>query len=113
MIFTFAAGAIYLSLYISKYISKTPRVLNNLCHLMQQVDKGEPQRLRPPCDWCGRVRHSISGGCQVCEACRAVYYCSKGCQRAAWAGGHWAACGPATNMRSLCSSRDHIEEDVA
>ena len=75
MIFAFAAGPIYLSLYISK----TSRVLNNPCRLEQQAQKGEPQRRpRPPCDWCGRVRHSISGGCQVCETCRAVYYCSQG-----------------------------------
>ena len=69
---------------------------------------------RPPCEWCGLVRRGMSAArrCRVCSACRAAHYCSIECQRAAWHGGHWAACGPATKMRA-CGEKDRIAEDVA
>ena len=86
------------------------------------ANKGKPHRAasgRPPCDWCGVVRRGPSARrCRICQACRAAHYCSPECQREAWSGGHWAACGPATKMRSErwepASDRVcNIVEDVA
>ena len=66
------------------------------------------------CDWCGSMRRGPSARrCRVCEDCRSAYYCCTDCQRSAWKGGHWAACGPATKMRCSDLARDHVTEDVA
>ena len=69
-------------------------------YIQAYVDKGRARsHPRPPCDWCGTVRRGISARrCRVCAACNAAHYCCWQCQDAAWAGGHWSACGPATKL---------------
>ena len=61
-----------------------------------------PPHRNPPCEWCGTVRRGPSGRLRrVCMRCRTAHYCSKECLDAAWIGGLWIACGPASKMRPM------------
>ena len=81
------------------------------------MSKGMPEsqrRASPPCDWCGLVRRGISARRgRKCPKCESVHYCSHDCQRAAWVGGHWAACGAATKNQPPCAACDCAVEDAA
>lgn len=43
------------------------------------------------CDNCGK-QGAVAGGLKTCKQCKAVRYCSKACQKAAWKGGHKRVC---------------------
>ena len=72
----------------------------NAYNYVNSERQARPPRMPPCCDWCGIVPRGISASRRrrVCEACHSANYCSAACRRAAWDGGHWAACGPATKM---------------
>ena len=85
-------------------------------YLHKYVEKGSPKPLGPrlPCDWCGTVPRGIKARrCCICQACGSANYCSKECRVAAWPGGHWAACGPATKMRPSEPACPTAAEDAA
>ena len=74
----------------------------------------EPHDRNPPCEWCGTVRRGPSGRLRrVCMKCRSSHYCSQECLDAAWIGGHWVACGPATKMRCIATRPERIGEEPA
>ena len=78
--------------YIDRYSAKTSQTLKF-------------RLARPPCSWCGLV---VRGGPALrrrryCALCEAAHFCTRECQMAAWEGGHWNECGPAT---VFCAPRD-------
>ena len=87
--------------YIDRYSAKTSQTLKF--------------RARPPCSWCGLV---VRGGPALrrrryCAVCEAAHFCTRECQMAAWEGGHWNECGPATVFCAPCDLSDGAVEEAA
>ena len=71
--------------------------------LTRHLFKDPVPKPRPPCDWCGRVRHGPSARlCRECEKCRSATYCCVACKEAAWEGGHFPNAGPRRRPRRAC-----------